>query len=92
VLDAEPDPAAKPQHVDVDERHRSGEGRDRVGDSILHALGSSASVLDEDRVRLEQLDMSHSFQENRLFCGHPMPPFKADEPRGLSVAVRPTEL
>jgi hypothetical protein len=35
VLDPEPDPAAEPDDVDVDERHRAGERRDLVRDAVL---------------------------------------------------------
>jgi hypothetical protein len=40
--------------VEVDERHRTREGRDAVGDSVLHALGSLAGVLEERGIRLER--------------------------------------
>jgi hypothetical protein len=52
LLDAEADPAAEPDDVDVYERHRAGEGRDPVCDPVLHTLGTLASVLEECRVRL----------------------------------------
>jgi hypothetical protein len=45
LLDAEHNPAAEPEDVDVDEGHRAGEGRDPIGDPVLHILGALASVL-----------------------------------------------
>ena len=45
VLDAEPDPAAEPGEVDVDERHRPRERRDPICDSVLDALGAPLGVL-----------------------------------------------
>src|SRR5207248_7289472 len=46
-LNAEPDPAAEPNDVDVDEPHRAGEGRDLVRDPVLDALGALLGVLEE---------------------------------------------
>jgi hypothetical protein len=40
--------------VDVDERHRSGERGDPIGDSVLDALRALVAVADEGRVRLRQ--------------------------------------
>jgi len=45
LLDAEPDPAAEPDDVDVDEPHRPRERRDPVRDSVLHAHGPLFRVL-----------------------------------------------
>src|SRR4029453_7064803 len=53
VLDAEPDPAAEPGDVDVDEPHRPGERGDPIRDSVLDALRSLFGLPDERRVRLE---------------------------------------
>jgi hypothetical protein len=39
----------------------------------LNALGPLFGVLDEDRVRLEQLDVSYPLENNRLFRGHTVP-------------------
>jgi hypothetical protein len=38
--------------VDVDERHGSGERRDPIGDPVLHAPRTLASMADECRIRL----------------------------------------
>jgi hypothetical protein len=46
VLDAEADPAAEPGNVAVDEGHRSGERRDPIGDSVLHASRMLLGVAD----------------------------------------------
>jgi hypothetical protein len=73
VLDAEHDPAAEPQDVEVDEGHRPGKGGDLVRDPVLNALRPSYGVLDKDRVRLEQLDVSYPLENNRLFRGHTVP-------------------
>jgi hypothetical protein len=53
-LDAEADPAAEPEDMDVDEPHRSGEGCDGVCDAVLAALRSLPGLLDEGRIRLER--------------------------------------
>jgi hypothetical protein len=49
-LDAEADPAAEPDDVDVDERHRAGECRDPVGHTVLRLLGALLRVLQERRI------------------------------------------
>src|SRR4029453_5599695 len=54
ALEAEPDPAAEPGDVDVDERHRPGERGDPVGYPVLDALRSLFRLPDERRVRLER--------------------------------------
>jgi hypothetical protein len=53
ALDAEPDPTAEPEHVDVDEPHRTGEKCDPVREAVLDALRPLLRVPDERRVRLE---------------------------------------
>jgi hypothetical protein len=53
MLDAEPDPAAEPKDVQVDELHRSRKRRDLVCDPVLHAFGTLLGVREQRRVRLE---------------------------------------
>jgi hypothetical protein len=53
LLNAEADPAAEPDDVDIHERHRPSERSDPVCDPILHTLGTLASVLEKRRVRLD---------------------------------------
>jgi hypothetical protein len=48
--------------VDVDEPHRAGEARVLIGDSVLDALGSLLSVLEEGGVRL-QGDVSYALEK-----------------------------
>jgi hypothetical protein len=50
LLHTEADPQSKPDDVDVDERHRSRERRDPVGDAVLYVLGALFGVLHQRRV------------------------------------------
>jgi hypothetical protein len=50
VLDLEKDPRGEPDDVDVDEHHRAGESRDRVGDAVLGILRPVLRVLDQSRM------------------------------------------
>jgi hypothetical protein len=50
VLDAEADPAAEPDDVQIDKRHRAGEARDRVGDPLAERIGVLLGLLDQRRV------------------------------------------
>src|SRR5439155_15076047 len=51
MLDTEPNPAAKPDDMNVDESHRAGEHGDPVGDPVLGTLGTHAGVFCQRRVR-----------------------------------------
>src|SRR3954451_7705151 len=56
LLDAEADPAAEPDDVNVDERHRAGEGGDLVRDPVLRRFGALLGLLDKRRIdRLGEL-------------------------------------
>src|SRR4029077_353867 len=72
LLDAEPDPAAEPDDVDVDEPHRAGECRYLIRDPVLHALRSLLGVLAEHGVWFER-EVRHVFQQSRLL--HQAAPF-----------------
>src|SRR4051812_28791084 len=50
LLDPETDPAAEPDDVQVNERHRAGEGGDAVGDPVLDVLRALLRVLQRRRV------------------------------------------
>src|SRR4029453_4349525 len=50
ALEAEPDPAAEPGDVDVDERHRPRERGDPVGYAVLDAVRSPPGLRAERRV------------------------------------------
>jgi hypothetical protein len=46
---------------------------DPVRDPVLNALGPLLGVLDENRIRLEQLDVSYPLENDRWFRGHTVP-------------------
>ena len=54
LLDAERNPAAEPEGGEVDEAHRTSEGRYAICDPVLHAPCALAGVLDQCRVGLER--------------------------------------
>jgi len=54
--------------VEVDDPHLSGDRRDLVRDSILHALRSLLSVLEKRRIRLLR-DVRYAFEKLGLIDG-----------------------
>jgi hypothetical protein len=50
LLDAEPDPAAEPEDMDIDEQHRPCEGGDPVGEPVLGVLGALLCMPQQHRV------------------------------------------
>jgi len=52
-------PHAERERMDVDERHRSGELRDRVSDAQLHVGRSALPLRDDDRMTGKDADVGH---------------------------------
>jgi hypothetical protein len=60
-LDAEADPGAEPDHVQVDERHRAREAGDGVSDPVLNVLGALLGV--PDLIGAERLRQCWRYRE-----------------------------